>query len=141
MAFIRETNAATRVFATFPKKASTEFACNSAVAFSGGEVQPAVSTDTRLAGIIQQKISSTDSDYASETDVTVELIDPTAFYLCDVTTGTLTTESVGVQYDLDSSVGINVNSTSHKQVTCVAYISATQGLFVFNAAFQFANAV
>lgn len=142
MAIVRVTGSERRnAPAYFPKKASQAFTVNSLLAFSGGEVQPAISTTTSLAGVCQQKIASTDADYALETPIAVELIDPSATYICDVTTGTLTTESVGVAYDLDSDVGINVNGTSHKQVTCTGFISATKGYFTLNGLFQTIPAV
>lgn len=142
MAFVRVTGSERQMApAYFPKKASQAFTVNSLLTFSGGEVQPIISTDLRIAGICLQKIASTDADYAAETPIAVELIDPNATYIGDVTTGTLTTESVGIQYDLDSDVGVNVNATSHKQVTCVGFISATKGYFILNGLFQTVPAV
>jgi hypothetical protein len=140
MAIYRVTGSERRV-EYFPKKASQAFSVNSLVTFSGGEVQPAVATDLRMGGICLQKIASTDSDYASETPIGIELIDPNAVYIGDVSTGTLTTESVGIQYDLASATGIDVSATSHKQVTCVGFISATKGYFMINGLFQTVPAV
>lgn len=140
MAFIRRTGSERRT-QIFPKKASQAFNVGDILTFSGGEVQPAVAADLRMAGVCLQKITSADADYATENPILVELIDTNAVYEVDVSTGSLTTESVGIQYDLDDADSINVNGTSHKQVTCVAFISATKGLFTINGAYQYVPSV
>lgn len=57
-----------------PKKASTAFAVQSFVTFDAGTgfIKPLVATDASVFGVIQQKITSTDSDYASNTPVLVD---------------------------------------------------------------------
>lgn len=57
-----------------PKKASTAFPVHSFVTFDGatGFIKPLVATDPSVFGVIQQKISSTDADYASNTPVIVD---------------------------------------------------------------------
>lgn len=56
------------------KKASTAFPNGSAITFDAatGFVKPLVATDPSVFGVIQQTISSTDGDYASNTPVLVD---------------------------------------------------------------------
>ena len=57
-----------------PKKASTAFSTHSFVTFDAGTgfIKPLVATDPSVFGVIQQKITSTDGDYASNTPVLVD---------------------------------------------------------------------
>lgn len=59
---------------TAPKKASTAFPVHSFVTYDGstGFIKPLVATDPSVFGVIQQKITSTDADYASNTPVLVD---------------------------------------------------------------------
>lgn len=86
-----------------------------------------------LLGLIQRTVLSTDSDYASNTLVNVEVFehDPGEFKL-DVGTGSLTQAMVGKQFDLKDENEVDVTSNAIGHVTCVRYISATQGVFKFN---------
>lgn len=56
------------------KKASTAFPVNSFITFDAatGFIKPLVATDPSVFGVIQQKITSTDSDYASNTPVLID---------------------------------------------------------------------
>lgn len=56
------------------KKASTAFPVGSFVTFDAatGFIKPLVATDPSVFGVIQQKITSTDGDYASNTPVLVD---------------------------------------------------------------------
>lgn len=57
-----------------PKKASVAFPTHSFVTFDAGTgfIKPLVATDPSVFGVIQQKITSTDGDYASNTPVLVD---------------------------------------------------------------------
>lgn len=126
----------------FPKKASTAIANNAALTFDGsGAVTIAVAASTRIAGLNIKTIASGDSDYASTTKVPVIVPSTDAIFEADVITGTLTTAMVGNQYDLASSLGVDVTATAHKQVTVVGFISASKALVRFTGAYLFANAV
>jgi len=59
---------------TAPKKASTAFPVGSFVTYDGstGFIKPLVATDPSVFGVIQQKITSTDVDYANNTPVVVD---------------------------------------------------------------------
>lgn len=128
-------------FESFPKTASTAIAMGAVLEQDGsGAVNPADSADTSLFGVSMQTIASTDADYASTTPIVVAVMNPGTTWLADVTTGTATAAMVGLRRDLDSSVGVNVNGTSHNQVTIVKYIDASHVVVRFNASYQFVNA-
>lgn len=56
------------------KKASTVIAANTLVVTdSAGRIEPASATSTRIAGIAQRAVASTDSDYASTTTVYIDV--------------------------------------------------------------------
>lgn len=139
MAFIRRTGSE-RVAVQFPKVASVALAVGDALIADGsGAVTVAASTSTSIIGICQKKVAATDSDYAANTPMPVELIDFTAIYEADVD-NTLTTAMVGLRRDLTDQNSVNATGTSHNQVTIVGFISATKALVMFNSAFQAVNA-
>jgi len=117
----------------FPKAASTAFAVNSLVySNAAGEITPADSTSGDHIGVCLRVVTSGDDDYASETMVPVMIPDANTVFEAEVA-GTLTTEMIGLQYDLTDADTVNVAAQSKKVVTCVGYISATKGLFKVNA--------
>ena len=69
----------------YPKAASTAFTANTLVYFNTtGEVIPADSTSGDHVGIIMKTVASTDSDYASETRVPIDVIRPDDIFEVDV---------------------------------------------------------
>lgn len=72
-----------------PKKASTAFPVQSFVTFDAatGFIKPLVATDPSVFGVIQQKISSTDADYAQNTPVSVDQAFPDQILQVDVANG------------------------------------------------------
>lgn len=103
---------------TPPKKASVAFPNGSAVTFDGstGFIKPLVATDPSVFGIIQQKISSTDSDYASNTPVSVDIGDMSTIWEVDVQNGGSTAFSatdVGQFFKMGGdNTGIDANTRS-----------------------------
>lgn len=114
------------------KRASVAMNVGDVVITTSGQVDVAVAASKPLFGLAIKKVSASDSDYASNTAVAVEAIDPNAVYLADVGTGTLTTAMIGNQYDLKDASSIDVTGTTYKQVTIVGYMSATQALVKFS---------
>ena len=114
--------------------ASTAFDFNDVVTRnSSGQLAKATATTPRseLLGLIQQTITSSDSDYASAKTVAVlEFVDNAEFE-ADVDTGTLTTAMVGLCFDLADEDGINVNVTLQKSVRITNYISASKARVQF----------
>lgn len=116
--------------------ASTAFAFNDVVTVdaSTGKLAKATATTPRsqLLGLIQQTITSTDSDYASDKTVAVLEFHKEAEFLADVDTGTLTTAMRGQQFDLADHNGIDVTANAEGHVTVVRYISASSARVKFN---------
>ena len=119
----------------YPKIASTAFSNGDLVYADGsGAIQPADATSGDHIGIIQKDIASTDSDYASNTEVPVLVPTEDTLWEVDVDTGAaLTTAMVGNRYDLTDANSLNVGGTSKKVVTIVRYISATKAIVKINA--------
>jgi hypothetical protein len=116
-----------------PKAASQVFSFGALAYWNGsGGLIPADSTSGDHAGVVLRAVAATDTDYASATSIPVVVPHDDAIFLADVT-GNFTTACVGNAYDLSDSLIVNVGATSKKVVTCVGYVSSTQGLFKINA--------
>lgn len=118
------------------KAASTAFTFGDIVTkdASGYLVKAAATTPrANLLGQIQRTIASTDSDYASNSLVNVEVFehDPGEFKMT-VDTGTLTQAMVGKQFDLADHNGIDVTSNAIGHVTIVRYVDASTAIVKFN---------
>lgn len=92
-----------------PKEASTAFTINSVVAYNGlGQVEPATAASTNIAGIIKRAVASTDSDYAVETPVAIDLnFSPDSEFEIDANS-TVTAAMVGTPRDLASATQLDV---------------------------------
>lgn len=128
----------------FLKTASITFAVGGLVAIrpgsGGGYIRPALVASVRIAGVCLRKVSSGDSDYASNTEIAVLQPGPDDFFEADVL-GTLTQAHVGDQFDLADPSGmvVNLSGNTYKVVTVVGFISASKALVQINGAYQFAN--
>lgn len=133
MAAIRKSGLTKEIY--FPKAASTAFTLNCFVKFdASGHVIPSVSTDATILGVCLKTIASTDSDYASNTLIPIEVpVEKAVEWIVPVETGTATAALVGTQCDLNDSLGVNVNGTSHNPVYITQFISATSVAVVFAA--------
>jgi len=126
----------------YPKVASTVFAQGDLVYFNEtGEIIPADSTSGDHLGIIQKAIAATDADYASETLVPVQVIQPGQSVRCDNVDGTLTAAMIGGFYDLSNAESVNVAAQSKNVVLVKRFISATEGIFMVNALASVTNVV
>lgn len=119
----------------FPKAASEAFAINDLVYFNGsGYLTKADATSGDHIGTIQKTVTSSDSDYASNTFVPVLVPrGPHALWKVPVGTGTLTSAMVGNTYDLKDANEIDVNAQSKNVVTIAKYISGTEAVVIINA--------
>lgn len=123
------------------KKASTTFVNGSAVTADAatGFFKPLVATDPSVFGVIQQAISSTDADYASNTMVLVDQGALDQVWEIDVTTGTLAATDIGQFFKMDTAASISASTRSSTAglgftaqglvFLCVGFISATKGNF------------
>lgn len=120
----------------FKKVASETFAIGDVVTTnSSGYITKATSTTApaMLLGQIQRDVLATDTDYALNSDVDVDVFcDADDVYTADVSTGTLVQSMVGSSFDLDDHNSINVNQNSIKAVKIVRVLSTTKARVVFN---------
>jgi hypothetical protein len=112
------------------KAASTAFAADSAVTLDSDGTSTgfttAASTTQAIAGIMQQVVASTDSDYATATAQKNLLVDEDGIW--EVTaTGTAVADDEGGYFDFNSTTGlvINVGATTYQPFQCSKFISAT----------------
>jgi len=132
MAFIRK-QGRTKIM-WLPITTSTAIGINNLVAFSSGKLIEATSTTapSDIMGVLKKEIAATDSDYAIDRLVPVEVpVEKNVVYEADVTSG-LAATSVGDFYDLTDGDYVNTSGTTYDVVQCVKYISATKGWFVLN---------
>lgn len=129
----------------FLKTASVAIAANSPLAFDGsaGYVRQAAVASVRIAGINIKKVASTDSDYASNTELSLIVPSEEDIFEADVT-GTATQANVGEQYDLSTltdgtAQNVDVGATTYKVVTVVGFISSSKVLVKFNGNYAYAN--
>lgn len=117
-----------------PVTPSTEISEGALVAWSSGKLIAATSTTapTSIVGVIRHTISSSDSDYADDRLVEVEVpIENNVVWEADVTSG-LVAADVGLYQDLTNSLNVNRGASSYDVVQCVGVISSTKGLFILN---------
>lgn len=121
----------------FPKTASVVIKAGTPVEIDGsGKVKQATTTagasDTPLVGIYNgPTIASTDADYASNTLVPILVpAEPLASLQMTVSTGSLAATDIGKSFDIDANSSVTVSTTTNEPVTCVGYLSATEGIFV-----------
>jgi len=121
------------------KKASTAFAIDSLVSLDDGYVTPADSTtgasDEPPLGIYLGKAitSATVGTYLYSNTALVPVAVPIGPALFRATaSGALAITSQGMSYDLASAVTVNEASSTYGVVTCVKYVSATEGIFSFS---------
>lgn len=91
----------------FPKVASTVFAVGDAVTFNGsGQVAPAVAaTTTGIVGICKKAVAATDSDYAANTPIAIDVnLSADSEFEIDAN-GTVTAAMVGLYKDIITNAG------------------------------------
>jgi len=114
--------------AWYKKTASEAFSFNDLVYITstGYLTKFADAVDKMPLGLIQKKVSATDTDYASNTLVPVLIGDVNTEYLCDVTTGTPAVTTVGTWIDVDDSRNVDVNASTYDIFFVTKVISTTK---------------
>lgn len=112
----------------FPKKVSVAFALNDLVYLdSNGYLDKAADGGLFVPlGLIQKKVTATDSDYAVATRVPVLVPDANTVFLCDVSTGTPAQTDVGEWIDIDDENSVDVDASTYDIFYVVGIVSATQ---------------
>jgi len=114
-----------------PVTPSTALSANSLVTFTTGKLVAATAGTTlqNIAGVLVKAIASTDTDYASDRLVAVQVpIEPNCVWEADVTSG-LVAADIGLYVDLTDASTINRGASSIDVAKCVGVISTTKGLF------------
>lgn len=114
-----------------PKAASTEINNGAILSTSSGQAIPGTSTTSSHIGISLRKVSSTDADYASTTEIPYIIPSQDAIFEADATG--LTAALVDTTMDLTDSGTVNGAADTHHAVVLVKYISATKGWFRINS--------
>ena len=128
----------------FLKVASTQFTAGTVLGWiDTGYVTKCVAASLRVAGVSLRKVSSTDSDYANNTETLVSVPSDRTIYLADVS-GTAAIGNVGKQYDFTTATGttatsVNLSGTSFKMCTVVGIVSTSQVLIKINGVYTYAN--
>lgn len=121
--------------APYKKKASTAFAKGDlCVLDANGLVDKATATTTRpeVIGVIQRDVLSTDSDYAENSFVAIDVVEPgQPVWEVDVSTGTPAQTDVGEVVELDDADSIDVVATTVPVVKVEKIISSTKVLVSF----------
>ncbi len=115
------------------KKVSTAFVKNSLVALVAGFVEPGAS-DTGAAD--KPALGVYEGPAISASLATTPLI-PVAVPIGPATvratvTGTLASTNEGNSYDMSDDVTVNRGATTYGTVTCVKFVSATEGIFTIS---------
>ncbi|MCK9370268.1 hypothetical protein M0R04_10210 [Candidatus Dojkabacteria bacterium] len=121
-------------FQWLPVTASTVLSKGALVAFSSGKLIAATSTTapSDIVGVIRHAIAATDSDYATERLVEVEVpVEKNTVWEAAVTSG-LVAADIGLYQDLTDSVTVNRGASTYDVVQCIKVISTTKGLFFLN---------
>jgi hypothetical protein len=127
----------------YPKKASTAMSVGDLLKFDGSGYVTVCAAGTAtnvIVGVSLRKVASTDADYASTTLIPVE-VGKDSIYIADIGTGTGAASNVGGGFDLAAAGTLDVTATTHKQVTCVGFISTTQLLVKLNGDAQYKDLV
>ena len=113
----------------FKKAASEAFALQDVVTRdSSGNLTKATATTPRseILGLIQRAIVSTDSDYADNTMVEVDVPEVGAEFDFDVGTGSAVQSMVGKKFDLKDENELDVNGQITKAVEVLRILSTTK---------------
>lgn len=111
---------------------STAFSADSLVKFSSGKLVPCVAGDAAIdvVGIIRKAIVSTDSDYASDREVPIEVpVEKHVEYELEVGTGAIAATDKGTEYDLAGPTTVDQSATTDKVVKLIRFKTTTKGIF------------
>lgn len=121
-------------FEYLPITPSTAIAEGALVAWSSGKLIAATSTSTPgvIAGVLRKTIASTDSDYADDRLVPVEVeVEKNVIWEAAVTSG-LVAADIGLYQDLTDASTVDRSASTYDVVQCVKVLSTTKGYFHLN---------
>jgi len=111
---------------TRPKAASTAYAPGNWLTYDGSGHVVSLFPTGYVAGLCLEKVTSSDSDYASTRPISIDVPTPADEFLMPVTNGTATASMVGSPFDIDASdpTGLDVSGAGD-QFVVTRFISAT----------------
>lgn len=115
-----------------PVTPSQVFVADSLVKFTSGKLVPCIAGDAAIdvVGIIRKAIATTDSDYASDRLVPIEVpVEKHVEYEMEVGTGTIAETDKGTEYDLAGPTTVDQTATTDKVVKLIKRMTATKGVF------------
>ncbi|MEY2595076.1 MAG: hypothetical protein RI965_348 [Bacteroidota bacterium] len=121
-----------------PVTPSTAIGNGAAVSFSSGKLIAATNTEKpyNIVGILKKAVAATDSDYALDRLVPVEVpVEKNVEWTFDVLDGTLAATDVGTYKDLnqlDTGLGVDAGASSLDVVFVTRFLSASKGRGVLN---------
>jgi len=119
----------------YKKVASTVFAENDLCYIdTDGYLTPAVDgTLFKPAGLIQKVIAATDSDYADNTLVPVQVPNEVdCEFLCDVGTGTAVQTDIGEHIDIDDAANVDVDTSTYDVFHVTGIVSTSKVIAKLN---------
>lgn len=118
----------------FRKKASTAFTPNLPVSRSSADetIEPTVAATTTVTGIGLEKITSADTDYASETLIGVAVPKTVGAQFESDTSADIADTDIGEYMDLTDAGLVNPAASTTDMVILKSVISARRGVFIFN---------
>ena len=122
---------------TATKTASTAYGADSAICLdedaTGAAFTQAATTTIRIAGILQNAVASTDSDYATTTVRKPYLVDEDGEWQCLVSTGTADANDEGGYIDFHSTTGValDVTASTTDAFLVTRFVSGTQVIGTF----------
>jgi len=132
MAFIRVDGPQRMMPQPIPKRASIVMDVGDVLINTSGQADVAVGSSVLLLGVAVKKVAAADSDYADNTAIEIEAIDPNGVYEALVSTGTPAASQLGQQFDLEDENSVTLSGTSYKQVKMVGLKDATHIYVKFN---------
>lgn len=127
----------------FPKATSVTMTLGQLVEPNGsGRLISATAGATRITGVLQVSVASTDADFASATLVPVILPQEYDEFEVDLTGATFVDTYIGNVCDLNSALLADLSDTGNRQLTVLRQGSSTSKAIVkINGAYSYENAV
>jgi len=124
----------------YPVTVSTAFAFGDMVTIlntvaGAGTLAKVADGSTRVLGLIQQTIASTDADYAVARKVPVLIGDTDSEFLADVATGSAAATDVGEMIGFDDEANVDVTDYTEGQFLITGVVSSTKVIGKFNKGF------
>lgn len=123
MPSLHKENGATCAIEWRPKKASVAMSVNDVVTTDSDGYVLRLTAGDKTYGTVLKAVASTDSDYADNTRVPVQVCGENAEYLFDVSTGTAAQTNVGEYKDFEDHNSVDVTASTNDDVLVTDIVS------------------